>query len=177
MNPVAAFLRRNIVLVITVPSLIGLHYGWYRLQLNENFVPKDEKVKFFGVDLKASEKPQSSTSSWFNQWSTELIIFVITSNCTCKCIIRDIIMELYLSLKYNLYLTVQWVCHKHFKVYCNFYNAEMETGNSFIYIYMYKILSIEGTLDWFGMPTCNKVCFPLSVHFVLKTSSEPLNIF
>ena len=51
----------------------------------------------------------------------------------------------------------------------------METGNSFIDLYI--ILSTEGTLDWFGVPPCNKVCVLLSVRFVLKISSEPLNIF
>ena len=63
MNPVLGFLRRNLVFVVTIPSIIGLHYGWYRLQFNETFVPKEEKVKVLGIDIKGLEKTQSSTSS------------------------------------------------------------------------------------------------------------------
>ncbi|KAL8619581.1 hypothetical protein ACOMHN_019637 [Nucella lapillus] len=53
MNPVLAFLRRNIVLVVTIPSIIGLHYGWYCLQYNETFVPRNEEVKVLGFEIKA----------------------------------------------------------------------------------------------------------------------------
>lgn len=56
MNPVFAFLRRNIVLVVTIPSIIGLHYGWYRLQINERFVPRDEVVKVMGITVKEKSK-------------------------------------------------------------------------------------------------------------------------
>lgn len=56
MNPVLAFLRRNIVIIVTVPSIIGMHYGWYRLQFNETFVPKNERVKVLGFDIKGNEK-------------------------------------------------------------------------------------------------------------------------
>lgn len=63
MNPVFAFLRRNIVAVVTIPSVIGLHYGWYRLQLNESFVPKDEEVKVFGIDVKTIGKSKSDSEA------------------------------------------------------------------------------------------------------------------
>lgn len=60
MNPLVSFLRRNIVLVVTIPSVALLHFGWYRMQFNEAFVPKEEKVKVFGYDIKGIEKPRSS---------------------------------------------------------------------------------------------------------------------
>ena len=37
------YLRRNIVAVVTVPALVLIHWGWYRLQNVEEFVKKDEK--------------------------------------------------------------------------------------------------------------------------------------
>ena len=78
MNPVLGFLRRNIVLVVTIPSIIGLHYGWYRLQFNENFVPKEEKVKVLGIDVKGLEK---SKSSWVCSLSTVCSSAVLLCCC------------------------------------------------------------------------------------------------
>jgi hypothetical protein len=37
------FLSRNIVAVVTVPALVLIHWGWYRLQNVEELVKKDEK--------------------------------------------------------------------------------------------------------------------------------------
>lgn len=37
------YIRRNIVAVVTVPGLVLIHWGWYRLQNVEEFVKKDEK--------------------------------------------------------------------------------------------------------------------------------------
>jgi hypothetical protein len=37
------FLSRNIVTVVTVPGLVLIHWGWYRLQDIEVLVSKDEK--------------------------------------------------------------------------------------------------------------------------------------
>jgi hypothetical protein len=37
------YLRRNVVAVVTVPALVLIHWGWYRLQNVEEFVKKDEK--------------------------------------------------------------------------------------------------------------------------------------
>jgi hypothetical protein len=37
------YLSRNIVAVVTVPALVLIHWGWYRLQNVEEFVKKDEK--------------------------------------------------------------------------------------------------------------------------------------
>jgi hypothetical protein len=37
------FLNRNIVAVVTVPALVLIHWGWYRLQNVEVLVRKDEK--------------------------------------------------------------------------------------------------------------------------------------
>jgi len=37
------YLRRNVVAVVTVPALVLIHWGWYRLQNVEELVKKDEK--------------------------------------------------------------------------------------------------------------------------------------
>ena len=44
-------LRRFIVPIVTVPAIALLHYGWYNLQLNPDFVPDGTKVKVAGLDL------------------------------------------------------------------------------------------------------------------------------
>lgn len=38
-----SYISRNIVTVVTVPALILIHWGWYRLQNVEELVRKDEK--------------------------------------------------------------------------------------------------------------------------------------
>ena len=37
------FAKRNIVLLVSVPMLISIHWGWMKLQNIEQFVPKHEK--------------------------------------------------------------------------------------------------------------------------------------
>jgi hypothetical protein len=37
------FVSRNIVTVVTVPGLLLIHWGWYRLQTVEVLVSKDER--------------------------------------------------------------------------------------------------------------------------------------
>lgn len=37
------FMRRNIVMIVMVPVLVGLHYGWQKLQDVEMFVPKEQR--------------------------------------------------------------------------------------------------------------------------------------
>lgn len=37
------FVRRNIVLFVMIPTLIGLHYGWQKVQEIEIYVPKHER--------------------------------------------------------------------------------------------------------------------------------------
>lgn len=43
MSALAAFLRRNIVLVVSIPMVVAIHYSWYHLQYNENFVNKETR--------------------------------------------------------------------------------------------------------------------------------------
>ncbi|KAK3864014.1 hypothetical protein Pcinc_030275 [Petrolisthes cinctipes] len=40
---VREFIRRNMVMVVMVPVLVGLHYGWHKLQEVEMFVPKEDR--------------------------------------------------------------------------------------------------------------------------------------
>ena len=48
------FIRRNIVVVLTLPVLGVIHVAWYKLQHNTDFVAEEErKVKFAGIDLSA----------------------------------------------------------------------------------------------------------------------------
>lgn len=37
------FVRRNIVMIVMVPVLVSLHYGWQKLQDVEVFVPKEQR--------------------------------------------------------------------------------------------------------------------------------------
>jgi hypothetical protein len=37
------FLHRNLVTLVTVPALVLIHWGWYKLQDVEVLVTKDEK--------------------------------------------------------------------------------------------------------------------------------------
>lgn len=37
------FLRRNMVLVVMIPVLFGVHYGWQKVQEIEVFVPKQQR--------------------------------------------------------------------------------------------------------------------------------------
>lgn len=31
--------------IVLVPAIVGIHYGWFLLQQNEKLVPKDQQVK------------------------------------------------------------------------------------------------------------------------------------
>lgn len=54
------FLRRNMVLVVMVPVLLGVHYGWQKVQDVEMFVPKQQRrdlpviegAKYLGEEMK-----------------------------------------------------------------------------------------------------------------------------
>lgn len=56
MNAFTAFLRRNRVLVVMVPVVVGAHLGWYALQFSDMYVPKENKqIKVMGLDLTRAE--------------------------------------------------------------------------------------------------------------------------
>lgn len=38
------FVSRNIIAIVMIPAIIGLHYGWNLLQNNENLVTADQKI-------------------------------------------------------------------------------------------------------------------------------------
>lgn len=38
------FINRNLVAIVMIPSIIGIHYGWKSLQNNEALVSKSEKI-------------------------------------------------------------------------------------------------------------------------------------
>ncbi|KAK4316062.1 hypothetical protein Pmani_012767 [Petrolisthes manimaculis] len=40
---VREFIRRNMVMVVMLPVIVGLHYGWHKLQGVEMFVPKEDR--------------------------------------------------------------------------------------------------------------------------------------
>ena len=54
--------RRYTVLIVCVPSLALLHFGWYQLQFNKAFVPQDQKhirIGTFEIERKpAQENPK-----------------------------------------------------------------------------------------------------------------------
>ncbi|KAI9560980.1 hypothetical protein GHT06_011936 [Daphnia sinensis] len=39
------FTKRNIVMIVMVPTLVSIHWGWTKLQEVERFVPKNEKME------------------------------------------------------------------------------------------------------------------------------------
>lgn len=61
--PVGAFVRRNIVLVISLPTLALIHYAWYNLQFNELFVDQQsrEHTKVLGFALVKPEHKSADT--------------------------------------------------------------------------------------------------------------------
>jgi hypothetical protein len=52
-----SFFRRYAFFVVFVPSLIGLHIGWYYLQFDTKLVPKSRReLKVFGVHIVDDKK-------------------------------------------------------------------------------------------------------------------------
>lgn len=45
MSAIGNIWKKYQVLIVSIPTLIGLHYGWYNLQLNETFVSVTERPK------------------------------------------------------------------------------------------------------------------------------------
>lgn len=39
------FINRNLVALVMIPSIIGLHYGWSELQGNTNLVPDGTRIE------------------------------------------------------------------------------------------------------------------------------------
>lgn len=37
------FMKRNMVMIVMVPVMVGLHYGWQKIQDVEAFVPKNQR--------------------------------------------------------------------------------------------------------------------------------------
>jgi hypothetical protein len=63
MSGVVAFLRRNIVLVVSLPTLVAIHYAWYNLQWNDIFVDKQsrEHTKILGIPIVRSDHTVKDT--------------------------------------------------------------------------------------------------------------------
>lgn len=55
MSGLAGFWSKYKTLLVAVPALVALHYGWYNLQYNEDFVPKDQRPKKVGTIPFSSE--------------------------------------------------------------------------------------------------------------------------
>ncbi|KZS03312.1 Uncharacterized protein APZ42_033989 [Daphnia magna] len=39
------FTKKNIVMIVMVPTMVSIHWGWTKLQEIERFVPKNEKME------------------------------------------------------------------------------------------------------------------------------------
>ncbi|ODN00969.1 hypothetical protein Ocin01_05710 [Orchesella cincta] len=46
-----AFINRNILLVVTIPGIAGLHWTWAKIQEDERFVAKHERREFPPITL------------------------------------------------------------------------------------------------------------------------------
>lgn len=51
-----SWVKRNLVILVTVPLIIGIHYGWGYLQQNETLVPPHEKKDDVMLPLEATAK-------------------------------------------------------------------------------------------------------------------------
>lgn len=38
------FINRNLVAIVTIPSIVGIHYGWSALQDNPKLVPEGTRI-------------------------------------------------------------------------------------------------------------------------------------
>jgi hypothetical protein len=43
MSAFKTFVNKNLVAIVMIPSIIGVHYGWSFLQNNEELIPKEDK--------------------------------------------------------------------------------------------------------------------------------------
>lgn len=59
-----SFVNRNLVAIVMIPSLIGIHWGWLRLQSVEALVPKEERKDFPFVTLYYKLKDEA-IQRWF----------------------------------------------------------------------------------------------------------------
>ncbi len=59
------FIRDYKVLLVSIPALVGLHYGWYHMQFDEDFVHKEQRNdKLAGlIKLHIREETDSSESN------------------------------------------------------------------------------------------------------------------
>ena len=51
MSGLAGIVRRNIVLVVCIPTIVAIHWGWYRLQYNPKFVAQEGDIKVIGMSV------------------------------------------------------------------------------------------------------------------------------
>lgn len=51
MERMVKFVRKNIVLVVCIPSLIGLHIGWTAIQNQDFFVSEEQRRPFPIIDV------------------------------------------------------------------------------------------------------------------------------
>ncbi|KXJ74725.1 hypothetical protein RP20_CCG013073 [Aedes albopictus] len=43
MSRFKSFVNNNLVVIVMIPALIGIHWGWYQLHQNEALVPANER--------------------------------------------------------------------------------------------------------------------------------------
>ena len=43
MTKLKLFMNKYLVTIVMIPSLIGVHWGWYQLQQNDALVPEHER--------------------------------------------------------------------------------------------------------------------------------------
>ncbi|XP_030370679.1 uncharacterized protein LOC115621230 [Scaptodrosophila lebanonensis] len=51
MSPKQSFISRNLIAIVMVPSLIGIHMGWSYMQNNRKLVTADEQIDLPVVTL------------------------------------------------------------------------------------------------------------------------------
>ena len=57
------FVKKNIVVIVMVPSIIGMHFGWTSLQSNKRLVPDHQEI---------SEQPIFTVIKFYNYFVQSL---------------------------------------------------------------------------------------------------------
>lgn len=51
LSRIQSFLKDYKVMLICIPALAGIHYTWFQMQKNPEFIEKGKETKFFGKKL------------------------------------------------------------------------------------------------------------------------------
>lgn len=55
-------IKKNLFIILAVPAIVAIHFGWYRLQFNDRFVKESERRTRLGavIELDPSKKDKEA---------------------------------------------------------------------------------------------------------------------